>query len=52
MSESDTMYNKRDRRCAAVQLIPLLIQVMTIGPLPAPSKCKSGLPRITGMCPN
>ena len=28
----------------------LLIQVMTTGPLPAPSKCKSGLPRITGMC--
>ena len=26
----------------------LLIQVMTTGPLPAPSKCKSGLPRITG----
>ena len=29
----------------------LLIQVMTTGPLPAPSKCKSGLPQITGMCP-
>ena len=29
----------------------LLIQVMTTGPLPAPSKCKSGLSRITGMCP-
>ena len=27
---------------------PLPIQVMTTGPLPAPSKCKSGLPRITG----
>ena len=24
---------------------------MTTGPLPAPSKCNSGLPRITGMCP-
>ena len=24
---------------------------MTTGPLPAPSKCKSGLPQITGMCP-
>ena len=24
---------------------------MTTGPLPAASKCKSGLPRITGMCP-
>ena len=29
----------------------LLIQVMTTGPLPAPSKFKSGLPRITGTCP-
>ena len=29
----------------------LPIQVMTTGPLPAPSKCKSGLPRITGMYP-
>ena len=27
---------------------PLPIQVMTTGPLPAPSKCRSGLPRITG----
>ena len=29
----------------------LPIQLMTTGPLPAPSKCKSGLPRITGTCP-
>ena len=29
----------------------LPIQVMTTGPLPAPWKCKSGLPWITGMCP-
>ena len=29
----------------------LPIQVMTTGLLPAPSKCKSGLPRITGTCP-
>ena len=28
----------------------LPIQVITTGPLPAPSKCKSGLSRITGMC--
>ena len=28
----------------------LPIQVMITGPLPAPSKCKSGLPRITGTC--
>ena len=46
MSESDTMFNERDRRCAAVQLCSLPIQVMTTGPLPAPSKCKSGLPQI------
>ena len=26
------------------------MQVMKTGPLPAPSKCKSGLPRITGTC--
>ena len=29
----------------------LPIHVMTTGPLSAPSKCKSGLPRITGTCP-
>ena len=29
----------------------LLIQLMITGPLPAPSKCKSALPRITVMCP-
>ena len=29
----------------------LPIQVMTTEPLPAPSKCKSGLPQITGTCP-
>ena len=29
----------------------LPIQVMTTEPLPAPSKCKSGLPWITGTCP-
>ena len=29
----------------------LPIQVMTTGPLPSPSKCKSGLPQITGTCP-
>ena len=29
----------------------LTIQVMTTGPLPAPSKCKSGLPWIIGTCP-
>ena len=35
------MFNERDRRCAAVQPFSLLIQVITTGPLPAPSKCKS-----------
>ena len=29
----------------------LPIQVMTTGSLPTPSKCKSGLPWITGTCP-
>ena len=29
----------------------LPIHVMTTGPFPAPSKCKSGLQRITGTCP-
>ena len=29
----------------------LPIKVMTTGPLPAPSECKSGLSRITGTCP-
>ena len=29
----------------------LPIQFLTTGPLPAPSKCKSGLPRITGTWP-
>ena len=28
----------------------LPIQLMSTGPLPTPSKCKSGLPRITGTC--
>ena len=51
MSESDTMFNERDLRCAAVQPCSLPIQVMTTGQLPAPSKCKSGLPRITETCP-
>ena len=50
MSESDTIFNERDRRCATVQLMSLPIQVMTTGPLSAPTKCKSGLPRIIGMC--
>ena len=39
------MFNEWDLRCS------LPIQVMKTGPLPAPSKCKSGLPWITGTCP-
>ena len=45
MSESDTMFNEQDWRYAAVQLT----QVMTTGPLPAPSKCKSGWFNVTRM---
>ena len=48
MSESDTMFNERDQRCAAVQLMP---STDPTGPLPEPSKYKPGLPRITGRCP-
>ena len=51
MSESDTLFNERDRRCAAVQLMPLPIQVMIRGPLPAPSKCKSLRFNTWGTCP-
>ena len=49
MSESDTKFNERDQRCAAVQSCSLPIQVMTTRPLPALSKCKSGrfnVPRV------
>ena len=49
MSESDTIFNERDRSCAAVQHMLRPIQVMTTGPLPAHSKCKSGrfnVPRV------
>ena len=42
MSESDTMFNERDQGYTAVQPCSLPIQVMTTGPSPAPSKCKSG----------
>ena len=49
MSGSDAMFNEQDRRWAAVQLMSLPIQVMTTGPLPALSNCKSELSRITVM---
>ena len=42
MSESATMFNERDRRCAAVQLMLPTDPSMTTGPLPANSNCKSG----------
>ena len=45
------MFNERDRRCTAVQPCSLPTQVITTGPMPEPSKCKSGLPRMTGSCP-
>ena len=48
MSESDTMFNERVRM---YNTCSLPIQVMTTGPLPAPSKSKSGLQRITETCP-
>ena len=50
MSESDLMFNKRDRRYAAVRLMPLPIQIMTTEPLPAPSKSKSGRFNAWGHC--
>ena len=49
MSESDTTSEIKD--APLHNSCSLLIQVMTTGPLPAPSKSKSGLPRITGTCP-
>ena len=45
MSESDTMFNEWDVLLYNSYALP--IQVMTTGPLPAPSKCKSGLLGIT-----
>ena len=42
MSKSDTIFNERDRRAPLYNSCPLPNQVMTTGPLPAPSKCKSG----------
>ena len=45
MPESDTMFNERDRDAPLYNSCPLPIQVMTTGPLPATSKCKSGLPQ-------
>ena len=49
MSESDTIFNERDRRCAAVQLMPSTDPSYDNKTIPAPSKCKSGrfnVPRV------
>ena len=43
MSESDTMFNERDRRCTAVQLM--------LSADPSYDRTIAGLPRITGTCP-
>ena len=51
MSESDTMFNERDRRCAAVQLMLSTDPSYDNRTIASTSKCKSGLPRITGTCP-
>ena len=49
--KSDTMFNERDRRCAAVQLMLSTDPSYDIRTIATSSKCKSGLPRITGTCP-
>ena len=51
MSESDTMITSEIGDAPLYNPCPLPIQLMTTEPLPASSKCKSGFPRITGMCP-
>ena len=49
MSESDTMFNERDQRCTAVQL--MLSTDPSYDNRIIASTLKSGLPRITGTCP-
>ena len=51
MSESDTISTSEIGDAQRYKSCPLPIQVMTTGPLLAPSKCKSGLPQIIGTCP-
>ena len=51
MSESVTMFNERDRRCAAVQLMLSTDPNYDNRTIASTLKCKSGLPRITGTCP-
>ena len=45
------MFNERGRRCAAVQLMLSTKPSYNNRTIAAPSKCKSGLARITGTCP-
>ena len=51
MSESDTMFNERDRRCAAVQVMLSTDPSYDNRTIASTPKCKSGLPRIKGTCP-
>ena len=48
MSESDTIFDKRDRRCTAIQLMLFNDPSYDDRTMPAPTKCKSRLPRIAG----
>ena len=51
MSESDTMFNERDRRCTAVQPMLSTDPSYDNRTIASTLKCKSGLPRITRTCP-
>ena len=51
MSESDTCSTNEIGDAPLYNSCSLLILVMSTGSLPAPSKCKSRLPRIIGTCP-
>ena len=51
MSESDTMFNERDRKCTAVQHMLSTDPSYDNRTIARTSKCTSGLPRITGTCP-
>ena len=48
MSESDTMFNERDQRCAAVQL---MLSTDPTYDNRIIARTIAGLPRITGTCP-
>ena len=50
MSESNTMFHERDRRCAAVQLMLSTDPTYDNRTIASTLKCKSGLPRITETC--